>query len=378
MHGDGFVRRLRRPFIRCTTYLGPRVLPQGEQIVFVSAHSDDPDALVILEFLARHSDRPLVWMAPEPPQTALLDEDVRHRVRAYRYRHVAGVFAFLSSSLVFHTYGMLGVKRASSRQTVINVWHGDGPKRMRPAPMATTYMVAGIREFGTRRMDILRLPRERLLVAGRPRVDDLYQGLSEDERIAAQEQLGLDHRPIIWWLPTWREAATFPTTLDDDLDAYFAPEVFTGLSQEYQWVVKPHANSPRQDWPAPWQVLDSAAIRRSGVRWYRLLGSAAAILTDYSSIWADFLHTSVPLGFITPDRARYAEERGFYMSNWQELLPGPLLHNAADVRSFLMRLRAPVDEERRSQLAVTLGSANEAGATRRLFSALDAERVSWR
>lgn len=372
-----WIRTVRRPIVRVVTALGPRLLPQGDHIVFVSAHSNDPDALVILEYLAQASTRPLVWIAPRLPNLQLLDGALRTRVSGHRLAGLAGLWAFLTSRLVLHTYGVYAVRHSGRRQVVVNVWHGDGPKRMRPHPMATTYMVAGVEEFGRRRMEILQLSTDRLLTTGRPRVDDVHRGLSESERVRAQSTLGLDQRPIIWWLPTWREHGDAPTTLSADLSRYFPRDVLRGMLERYQFVVKPHSNSPRQPWPAPWRVVLPEALEDADVRWYQLLGCAAAVITDYSSVWSDFLNTATPIAFIAPDPEAYADERGFYMSNWRDLLPGPLLRDSRDLEAFVSGLDSQPDMGKRAEVAAALGSANSNGATERLFNALTERGIEW-
>ena len=372
-----WVRTVRRPVVRAVTSMGPALLPQGGHIVFISAHSDDPDALVVLEYLAQRSPRPLPWLAPEKPNIRLIDEDLRARIRVRRLTDPAGIWAFLTSKLVFHTYGVYGLSRARARQVIVNVWHGDGPKRMRPDPIATTYMVTGVQEFGRRRMEILGLPFERLFTTGRPRVDDMHRGLSQPEQMQAQRRLGLDDRPIVWWLPTWRERDGSPDVLKADMSTYFDAEAFAALSNKYQFVVKPHANSPTQEWPSPWIVVEPKTLEQSHVRWYRLLGCAAAILTDYSSVWSDFLHTKIPVAFVTPDPDTYANERGFYMTNWRDALPGPLLHGRGDVTDFLTGLDSLPDVRHRTEVAGALGAANTPGATARLLVALAERGVSW-
>jgi CDP-glycerol glycerophosphotransferase (TagB/SpsB family) len=365
--------------VRFGKFVGGHILPRSRSIVFVSIHPDDPDALVILEYLARNSDRPLSWMClGQEPETSLLEAGARERVRSYRIWDFRSAIQFLRSELVFHTYGIPGVLHTAQRQTVVNVWHGDGPKVMRPDPMPTTFMVTGVREFGARRMKILGLPVDRLLVTGRPRVDDIHRCLAPEDRNSAYARLGLDDRPIIWWLPTWREGRSGPARLEADLTEIFSGYLLGGAWDEYQFLVKPHANSPVQEWPKPWRVITAADLSRSGVRWYQLLGEASAIITDYSSVWSDILDSSVPCGFLVPDRDEYSLSRGFYMEDWEDLLPGPILYDQHSFVDFLLRLHE--GQFRRQQIHVShvLGANNSPGATARLFVALTDLGVQWR
>lgn len=373
-----WVRTLRRPFLRTATFLGPRLLPKGRHIVFVSAHADDPDALVILEFLAEHSSRPLIWVCFDQPNVTLLDEVAQRQVTALRVEDPRAFLAVVTSPLVFHTYGLLGIRRAARRQTVVNVWHGDGPKAMRPHPIATTFMVTGVREFGRRRMQVLGLPQERLLVSGRPRVDDIHRGLGPREAADAASQLGLDERPIVWWLPTWREDRSGAVRLNADMVSHFTSSAFDDVRDRYQFIVKPHPNNPAQEWPSPWRVVEQTRLARSETRWYRLLGNAAAIISDYSSVSSDFLDANVPIAFIIPDAESYEADRGFYMPDWREYLPGPILFNGEDLGVFLSNVAAGERNSRCRDVAEALGSNNGPGATYRLFAALSDHGVDWR
>lgn len=378
INARSWLRELRRPLVRAATFLGPRLLPQGRQIVFVSAHSNDPDALVILEYLARQSQRPLVWLGFEQPDTTLLDPPARSAVLAYRVQNVRGLWAFLTSSLVFHTYGLYDIGHASRRQIIVNVWHGDGPKVMRPHPIATTFMVTGVEAFGARRMQVLGLSLDRLLSTGRPRVDDIHTGYSASELTEAASALGLDERPIVWWLPTWREDGSEAVRVNADFARYFTSAAVAEAKHKYQFVVKPHPNNPPQQWPQPWKVLSSEQLTDSSIRWYRMLGTAAAIITDYSSVSSDFLNSSIPMAFIAPDAEEYAQERKFYMENWREFLPGPFLDDAQAVRDFLSQLEIADHDSQRDFAAKALGSNNGPGATQRLFDSLSNRGIHWR
>ena len=68
---------------------------------------------------------------------------------------------------------------------------------------------------------------------------------------------------------------------------------------------------------------------------YRLLGRAAALATDYSSVWTDFLTLDRPIGFVLNDLADYEQgSRGLNVPNLLELLPGPQLLSPEDCGQF--------------------------------------------
>lgn len=61
----------------------------------------------------------------------------------------------------------------------------------------------------------------------------------------------------------------------------------------------------------------------------RILAIADVLITDYSSIFFDFLATGRPVLFHTPDYSEYGSNRGFYIE--LEDLPGPTSHNLAEL-----------------------------------------------
>lgn len=360
---------------RCVAWTLPRITPASDCVLFGSDQPDDPDALVILDHLAAHSSRPLRWTAPVSPAVPLLDPPARARVAAARESTVRSVLEYGRAPVVFHTSGLYTSPRPPRDRTVVTVWHGDGPKASHPPQVHGTYMVAGVERFGRRRIAVHGYPDANLLVTGRPRVDDLHRAAREPVPADARSALGLDDRPTVWWMPTWRQdAAGRPTSMAGAATRALDVKGLEG----FQFVVKPHRLSPPTRWPEGWRVVMDADLRHHRVRLYRLLGSAHAVLTDYSSVWSDFLCTRTRLGFVLGDLAEYTADRGFYESDWRDRLPGPVLAGPGDLAALLESQWTVEQEHTRQRLVQDLGAHNGPGATARLFDALDERGVPWR
>lgn len=362
---------------RAAAWSAPRVLPVGRTLTFGSDRVDDPDALVILDHLAAHSSRPLRWTAPRAPALQLLGAAAARRVTGDRERSWDSVITYGRAPVVFHTAGLYTSPLPPARRTVVTVWHGDGPKSTRPPRVRGTFMVTGVERFGRRRIAVHGYPDDHLLVTGRPRVDDLFRGAEEEPSARVLARLGLDERPIVWWLPTWRERRG-GSAVAMEASPWSALRLRAGSLDQYQFVVKPHPLAPPNDWPRGWQVVTDADLRREALRFYRLLGRAHAVVTDYSSVWTDLLETRTPICFAMADLASFEDARGFYEPDWRDRLPGPIITTEAEFEDFVLQGWTASHAARRAEVTREIGAVNTPGATARLFDALDAWGVPWR
>ena len=64
-----------------------------------------------------------------------------------------------------------------------------------------------------------------------------------------------------------------------------------------------------------------------------LLPAVDVLISDYSSIFFDFLSTGKPILFYVPDLADYSENRGLYIS--LDELPGPVSENLEDIADYI-------------------------------------------
>ena len=161
-----------------------------------------------------------------------------------------------------------------------------------------------------------------ILEAGYPRLDTLVQ-TRRDEVLSRLIGGGVaidPGRKIILYAPTWREVgyAKPDTAIEPLLAVKEALEAAVDTTR-YQVLVKPHqlvyhAARKRLDalaWMVP-ATIDANA----------LLAITDVLVSDYSSIFYDFLWTRRPVLFYIPDLAAYATSRGLYAQ--PESLPGPV------------------------------------------------------
>jgi CDP-glycerol glycerophosphotransferase (TagB/SpsB family) len=259
---------------------------------------------------------------------------------------------------VFFTHGLFGSPPPPRHKTFVNVWHGDGPKRRKGfAEVGATYIVAGTRLWGDLRTEHFGMPPDRVLVTGYPRVDQMHRPAAPE----ALRALGFDpDRPLVLLMPTYRTTDAPNQRVGEVLNwsdgselsrseesrELFAQAARAADERGLTLAVKPHPLDADRFEGTGIRRLDNADLGRARVTLYQLLGSTAGLITDYSSVWPDYLTVDRPIGFYCPDLDVFEADRGLNVDGYRDLIPGPMLATAADFEAFLDQCRSESDESR--------------------------------
>ena len=180
-----------------------------------------------------------------------------------------------------------------------------------------------------------------IIQEGQPRNDNLFN-TNRNDIINKLISYGVNVDPnkkIIMYAPTWKggdygnpdigleEYFNFIDTLESNIN-----------TDEYQVLVKPHQivykhiknnkNITSQFIPA---IIDTNEI----------LSVVDILVSDYSSIYFDFLATGRPILFYIPDLEEYQKYRGLYHSI--DTLPGPKTKIMADIPKWINNLESVIE-----------------------------------
>ncbi|MFF2371795.1 CDP-glycerol glycerophosphotransferase family protein [Agromyces sp. NPDC058110] len=382
-------RRVQRALVRGIM----AVAPKRPHLVINGFPVDEGNAVEMLRASAERYPGTVYWLVPEVDEAHGVLEasgaDPDRRVVIVPHRSFVGLWRFATAEVSMFTHGLFGNPGRVPRKTMVNLWHGGGFKgnimsdeRGRPT-ISSDYLVASTRKFGVARARECRLPADGLLVTGNPRIDQFARSGS-----AALDRLGIDRaRPFVLWMPTFRRNKGRGLTAGwsdvaggsaVDVNAVMAGCVEL-LAREYDLavVVKPHPQDGESRSIPGAIVVTNESLRDAGVQLYELIGEASGLLTDYSSVWIDFLALDRPIAFVVPDEAGYAAGRGFDPPDALDWLPGPKVADEAAVRAFaddvLAGGRASAD--RRREVADEIGHAGGPGVAHRILDELQARGV---
>ncbi|MGD3110430.1 CDP-glycerol glycerophosphotransferase family protein, partial [Streptomyces sp. YGL11-2] len=236
------------------------------------------------------------------------------------------------------------VRRAGQR--VIQTWHGTPLKRI-GADLAGT-LCAGLAHLAPRprlgrQWSVLLSPNAastpvlrsalgysgKLLETGLPRTDALHAADRDEVAAAVRARLGVEPgRTAVLYAPTPRDHLAYDAShhrLHLPLDLELARGALAG---DHVLLVRGHPlvadRLPAHH--APFAVDVSGYPDAT-----ELLLAADVLVTDYSSLAADFANTGRPMLFLTPDLAHYRDTlRGFSL-DFEALVPGPLLSSTGEL-----------------------------------------------
>jgi CDP-glycerol glycerophosphotransferase (TagB/SpsB family)/glycosyltransferase involved in cell wall biosynthesis len=168
-----------------------------------------------------------------------------------------------------------------------------------------------------------------IIEEGYPRIDAQFLDESRKKRVHAElTASGLDiaGEKVVLFAPTWRGTQFTNPVYDADALRADVDALEKALGPGYTVLLKVH-----QQIFAPvsrHKALRSRLVPNS-MPTNRLLGYVDVLVTDYSSIFFDFLATGRPVLFYVPDAESYERYRGVLLDLSE--LPGPLYTDLGDV-----------------------------------------------
>jgi hypothetical protein len=265
------------------------------------------------------------------------------RVELVRKRTFTNLPLFSSAELVFYTHGLFFSPAPLGRRLHVNLWHGTGPKSSVLAQLRSTYYPslhsAASRPWGESTARSLGMPASTAVVPGNAR-QDLVRPPAD---LRGLSLLGLrTDRPFVLWMPTYRRSddiSLLPLAEGVSLltpVAGPAPADLAAAAERagVQLVMKPHPKDHEQLASLGVPLLTSEQIWAAGLSVGELMGAAAAMVSDYSSAWVDFLGLRRSVGLYCPDLERYAADRGFNDPPLDVVAADIFLRSVADLDEF--------------------------------------------
>lgn len=271
---------------------------------------------------------------------------------------IKGFFCFFSAKYVYYRSSAISIIPAKG-QYVIQMWHGSPCKGGQSYNCRTdgwinpyyTGFLSASKEFNEIFSKVFSVPVDKMILCGHPRTDILFKHFPKYE-------MG-EYKKLIIWTPTYRKYKKYRFGVEKQLknDDKLLPIIPIGDFEEVndylkqkgvKVVIKLHPMQSLEKYEMKnldfFVLLSDDDFKSKGMDLYRFMTQCDAMITDYSSIYWDFLALDRPIGFTEDDAEDYATGRGFVMDDPEKYKPGPKLMTKNDFYKFIDDTANDVDE----------------------------------
>lgn len=262
-----------------------------------------------------------------------------------------------SKALIFTNRFLTKYKK---KQLVINLLHGSPLKRTDGYVEYDTcdYVVTQSTFFNKIVSDSLQVPIEKMVALGFPRTDILVGNTG------VLNALGINrNQKVMVWMPTFRKnkntGVEFGSLNTLGVPLLNSSERFEQLNKILKesnvlLIIKLHpvedtTNILLSEYSNIW-FLNDADLKKKGATVYGLLAESDALLTDYSSVYYDYLLTDKPIGLVVDDLDEYGKRNGFFYGEYKDFVKGYYIECLEDFFVFVDNIGHDIDlnkEERR-------------------------------
>ncbi len=270
------------------------------------------------------------------------------KIRTRQYFQYLASCQFLISNAALPSYW---VKKEG--QIYINTWHGTPLKTLGKNAkdsnlssiknaqrnfFSCDYMVMPNRYTIERMMeayDLKGLFSGKMLDAGSPRTDLVIHTDKEHIRNILEKKLeiSLTNKKIVLYAPTFRSVEGKSINTTQELGTYMTA-LMEILPSDYELIFKVH-NMMASFFNEGSQMKNRLIFDE--IETNELLSVTDVLITDYSSIFFDFLCRKKPILFFVYDRQEYIHDRGLYRP--LEELPGALCETIEDIRENFLKIQ---------------------------------------
>lgn len=262
----------------------------------------------------------------------------------------SGIFHYLTSQYVFYSFGSMRIK-ASKNQKIVNLTHGTPLKSLGSFEVSKrygnevlndfTYIIATSEYYKRIICKAFQCPSEKVVIQGHSRNDYLLSS----KRISNLEKC--EFKKKILWMPTYRVNKGRYNDLGENS---IVSETGLPLLEQYKdldeinklllknnilLAIKIHPGSEFENVKySNINLYTNSDLEEKNIELYEFVKEFDALLTDYSSIFFDYLLLDRPIGFTVDDFELYSKNRGFSVKNPLNHMPGHHIKSIEELKIY--------------------------------------------
>lgn len=367
------------------------LVPKNEnQILFSSIPDYSDNAKAYYDYLLNKkiiNEYKLIWIFLD--KNFQIDEK---DINTYFFYSLNGIKSILRSKIIIVTHNNFASIK-SKNQLYVNLWHGMPLKSMGYLDTAFESNESLKRlKIGSNAIDILiatsiltklslassfNIDPRKIFITGQPRNDKLFLKIDNKKLLSFFCFDITKFNKIIIYIPTFRK---FKDHIEGDCDylQFLLSEVFHSFLSKNNilLLVKIHPLEERitdiksdiMNFPN-YFFINSYQLSENSIDFYNILNKVDILITDYSSIYFDFLLLNKPIIFYIPDIGLYTGKRGFLLEPYNFWTPGP---KVTDINHLIEEIKKYIREDNyyekeRQMINMLINKYQDPNSSKRLY-----------
>ena len=384
---------MQRFIIKLLAVINSILKKNKNKVCFVSFPDFSDNCMSVFDYMVsnRLMKYEIVWLVNNlyvPKYVMELKK--QYNIKVIKQKSFLGILNYMTSKYIFYTHGAFNGMECLNKQIVVNLWHGMPLKNIGYLDNATedevahfTYAIATSQEFEDVISKAFGVDKNKVLITGLPR-NDRMNGFRN-----LLSKFGIDsnkYNKKILWMPTFRKSNMGDKRSDglrkvSELPLLSSSELEDLNTYLYEnkdlLIVKLHPmdSLDKMDFTklSNIKVLINDDFKNIGEQLYSIFQEVDALITDYSSVYFDFMLLNKPIGFIMDDLSEYSSSRGFVFKDIHKWIPGPIIKNVLELHSFINQINNNIDKFKntREKINNKTNKYLDFKSTERLFKKLD-------
>jgi CDP-glycerol glycerophosphotransferase len=330
------------------------IVPKKKRIVFSSFPDLSDNAFALFNFMKSNNklnSYSFVWLTEQNPykyNKYLKNE----RIKVVKKNSFIGMYFYLSAKVAFYTHGLYNDVTSYNKKKKINLWHGMPFKKIGALddnfkgilPVQDRFIVTS-KKCAEIYSKSFKISKKNILSLGQARNDLLKEKTNFFEKKSIQIS---KYKKVVAWLPTYRKSSFGDIREDGFYNCnkigFLEIEMLVKLDgflveKNFFLIIKLHPMDILND-DVFKKLRNISLIRNKDLeeneeQLYPILGMTDALITDYSSVFIDYLLLNKPIAFDLNDFDEYNKNRGFLFKEPKKNLTGNYIYNYEDLVVFL-------------------------------------------
>jgi len=340
MYNNPMIKILKAILIKKIQFLSIFISPNPRKITFIRKYYSGSNVTPVYEKMRNNKKGIEVELIHNHPD----DMNIFNQTELY--------FKLLKSKIIVTTHG---VSFKTKKNITVDLWHGIALKGMnlmdnlekKPIPQKNIdYISSYSTMVNTLFNACFGMKARNYKILGSPRNDYLFE--KKDEKKHRQILRCERGEKIIFYMPTFREyiKENYETFISNLAFENFDIEKFNEFLKEnnLKFILKPHPND-NNIWKnifskkllSNFFLLTEEILFKNKVELYELLATSSMLITDYSSVYIDYLLTDNPIIFIPTDLEKYSKGRNMLLEPYDVWTPGSKCFNQEELQTEIKK-----------------------------------------